>query len=79
MWNMCSTDCIDTHTGGKPMRSSGLTSIGLPAAIHRDAALHDYESLRRERPPPELRDANPGGMQACVHGAGTVAAIGSGA
>lgn len=30
MWNMCSIDCIDMHTGGKPMRSSGLPRSACP-------------------------------------------------
>ena len=61
------------------MRSSGFTSIGMPAAIHRYAALHSYDNLRRDRPPRELGDANPGGMQAYFPGTVTLADIGFGA
>jgi hypothetical protein len=49
------------------MRSSGFTLIGRPAAIHRYTVPAGYDNLRRDRAPPAPRDAEPGGMQACVH------------
>lgn len=61
------------------MRSSGFTPIGRPAAIRRCAASRSSDRLRQDRPPPEPRDANPGGMQACIHGTGPIAGIGSAA
>jgi len=39
----------------------GFTSVGMPAAMLRFAALHCYDHVRPERLPPELRDANPTG------------------
>ncbi|MEN6309976.1 MAG: aldehyde dehydrogenase family protein, partial [Acidobacteriota bacterium] len=39
----------------------GFTSVGMPAAMLRFAALHCYDHVRPERLPAELRDANPTG------------------
>lgn len=39
----------------------GFTAVGMPASIHRFAALHCYDNIRPHRLPPELRDENPTG------------------
>jgi 2,5-dioxopentanoate dehydrogenase len=39
----------------------GFTAVGIPAAIHRFAALECYDNVRPHRLPPALRDANPTG------------------
>ena len=39
----------------------GFTSVGIPAALLRFAALHGYDHVRPHRLPPELRDENPTG------------------
>lgn len=39
----------------------GFTSVGLPRAMLRFAALQGYDRVRPHRLPPELRDANPNG------------------
>lgn len=39
----------------------GFTAVGIPAAIHRFAALHGYDNVRSDRLPPELQDKNPTG------------------
>ena len=39
----------------------GFTAVGIPAAIHRFAALHSYDGVRPNRLPPALQDANPNG------------------
>lgn len=55
------------HGGPYPSTSNaGFTSVGMPAAIRRFAALHSYDQVREDRLPPELRDANPGGVQRLV-------------
>lgn len=49
---------------GGPFPASGhpgFTSVGMPAAIVRFAALRCYDHVRPERLPAELRDANPTG------------------
>jgi alpha-ketoglutaric semialdehyde dehydrogenase len=49
---------------GGPFPASGhpgFTSVGIPAAMLRFAALHCYDHVRPERLPAELRDANPTG------------------
>lgn len=65
------------HGGPYPSAShSGFTSIGMPAAIRRFAALHGYDNVREaERLPMELRDANQGGVQRLVDGIWTTADI----
>lgn len=50
---------------GGPFPASGhpgFTSVGIPAALTRFAALHCYDHVRPDRLPPELRDRNPTGM-----------------
>jgi NADP-dependent aldehyde dehydrogenase len=50
----------------------GFTAVGIPAAIHRFAALECYDNVRPHRLPPALRDANPTGrMWRIVDGAWT--------
>jgi len=64
------------HGGPYPSTShAGFTSVGMPAAIRRFAALHAYDNVRDERLPAELRNANPGGVQRLVDGAWTTADI----
>ena len=49
---------------GGPYPSSGhpgFTSVGLPAAMLRFAALQCFDNVRADRLPPELRNANPTG------------------
>ena len=68
------------HGGPYPSTShAGFTSVGMPAAIHRYAALHSYDNVRQDRLPPELRDANPGGVQRCIDGIWTTADLDSSA
>lgn len=50
---------------GGPFPSTGhpgFTAVGVPAAIHRFAALHCYDNVPNARLPPELRDRNPNGV-----------------
>jgi NADP-dependent aldehyde dehydrogenase len=50
----------------------GFTSVGIPAALTRFAALHGYDNVRADRLPPELRNANPTGtMWRLIDGAWT--------
>ncbi|MFZ2236822.1 MAG: aldehyde dehydrogenase family protein, partial [Dokdonella sp.] len=57
------------HGGPFPASShSGFTSVGMPAAIRRFAALQSYDQVSDARLPDELRDANPLGIQRCVDG-----------
>jgi len=49
---------------GGPFPSTGhpgFTAVGIPASIHRFAALHSYDNVSQDRLPPELRDKNPNG------------------
>lgn len=39
----------------------GFTAVGIPASIHRFAALYSFDNVREHRLPPELRDKNPTG------------------
>jgi NADP-dependent aldehyde dehydrogenase len=39
----------------------GFTAVGIPAALHRFAALECYDNVRPHRLPLPLRDANPTG------------------
>jgi 2,5-dioxopentanoate dehydrogenase len=51
------------HHGG-PFPATGhpgFTSVGIPPAIWRFAAVHCYDNVRQDRLPPELRDKNPTG------------------
>lgn len=61
------------HGGPYPASGHpGFTSVGLPAAMTRFAALLCYDNVRPDRLPPELRDANPTGtMWRLVDGAWT--------
>jgi NADP-dependent aldehyde dehydrogenase len=64
------------HGGPYPSTSHlGFTSVGMPAAIRRFAALHSYDNVREDRLPTELRNANPGGVQRLVDGVWTTADI----
>lgn len=50
------------HGGPYPATGHpGFTSVGLPAAIHRFAALQCYDNVRPLRLPAELQDKNPTG------------------
>ncbi len=50
----------------------GFTSVGIPAAMLRFAALHCYDSVRPDRLPAELKDENPtGSMWRFIDGAWT--------
>lgn len=58
------------HHGG-PYPSTGhpgFTSVGLPAAIRRFAALHCYDQIDQGLLPEELRDRNPERIARCVDG-----------
>ncbi|WP_242112353.1 aldehyde dehydrogenase family protein [Luteimonas aquatica] len=58
------------HHGG-PFPSTGhpgFTSVGMPAAIRRFAALHSYDAVPDALLPMELRDANPRGIARMVDG-----------
>jgi alpha-ketoglutaric semialdehyde dehydrogenase len=57
------------HGGPYPSTShSGFTAVGMPASIHRFAALHCYDNVPAHLLPADLRDANPGGVQRLVDG-----------
>ncbi|MGH8079981.1 MAG: aldehyde dehydrogenase family protein, partial [Lysobacter sp.] len=65
---------------GGPFPSTGhpgFTSVGLPAAIRRFAALHCYDHVRDAALPAELRDRNPGGLARCIDGRWTTDDIGA--
>jgi alpha-ketoglutaric semialdehyde dehydrogenase len=48
------------HGGPYPATGHpGFTAVGIPASIHRFAALRCYDNVRQHRLPPELRDENP--------------------
>ncbi len=50
------------HGGPYPASGHpGFTSVGIPAAMTRFAALQCYDGVRPDRLPPELRDENPTG------------------
>ena len=50
------------HGGPYPSTGHpGFTAVGIPASIHRFAALHSYDNVADHRLPPQLRDANPDG------------------
>jgi alpha-ketoglutaric semialdehyde dehydrogenase len=69
------------HHGG-PFPSTGhpgFTAVGMPAAIHRFAALHSYDAVPDALLPPELRDTNPGGVQRLVDGVWTTDDLGNAA
>lgn len=63
---------------GGPFPSTGhpgFTSVGMPAAIHRFAALHSYDAVPDALLPVELRDANPARIQRLVDGQWTCADV----
>jgi len=67
---------------GGPFPSTGhpgFTAVGMPAAIQRFAALHSYDAVPDALLPPELRDANPGGVQRLIDGYWTAADVGAAA
>lgn len=65
------------HGGPYPSTSHpGFTSVGMPAAIHRFAALHSYDGVADARLPRELRNANPDRIQRCIDGVWTTADAG---
>lgn len=39
----------------------GFSAVGIPASLHRFAALYCYDNVRQHRLPPELQDKNPNG------------------
>jgi NADP-dependent aldehyde dehydrogenase len=50
------------HGGPYPSTGHpGFTAVGIPASLHRFAALHCYDNVRPSRLPALLRDVNPGG------------------
>lgn len=50
------------HGGPYPATGHpGFTAVGIPASIHRFAALHCYDNVRPQRLPACLQDANPNG------------------
>lgn len=67
---------------GGPFPSTGhpgFTSVGMPAAIHRFAALHSYDAVPDALLPVELRDRNPGNVQRTIDGVTSTADVGAGA
>ncbi len=64
------------HGGPYPSTSQpGFTSVGMPGAIRRFAALQSYDHVPDRLLPPELRDDNPLGIERQVDGVWTRAAI----
>lgn len=67
---------------GGPFPSTGhpgFTSVGMPAAIRRFAALHSYDGVPDALLPTELRDRNPGQVQRLIDGRWTTGDIGTAA
>ena len=65
---------------GGPFPSTGhpgFTAVGMPAAIHRFAALHSYDGVPDALLPRELCDRNPGGVPRLVDGEWTTADVGT--
>ncbi len=57
------------HGGPYPASSHpGFTAVGMPAAIRRFAALHCFDQVPDDSLPPELRRANPLGIQRLIDG-----------
>lgn len=57
------------HGGPYPSTGHpGFTAVGMPAAIHRFAALHCYDNVPEHLLPSELRDRNPGGVARNIDG-----------
>jgi len=51
------------HGGPYPSTGHpGFTAVGIPASIHRFAALHSYDNVPDHRLPLQLRDKNPNGV-----------------
>ncbi len=68
------------HGGPYPAATHpGFTAVGLPASIHRFAALHAYDNVPDALLPAELRDANPGGVMRRIDGQWTTADVGASA
>jgi len=66
------------HGGPYPSTGhAGFTAVGMPAAIHRFAALHCYDNLPEHLLPAELRDHNPGGVARQIDGCWCVDDLGS--
>ena len=65
------------HGGPYPATGHpGFTAVGIPASIHRFAALHCYDNVPQHRLPPFLRDPNPtGSMWRYVDGTWSTADI----
>lgn len=62
MTNGVTVSPATVHGGPYPATGHpGFTAVGIPAAIHRFAALQCYDNVRPGRLPAELRDANPTG------------------
>ena len=50
------------HGGPYPATGHpGFTAVGIPASMHRFAALHCYDNVRPHRLPAELQNQNPTG------------------
>ncbi|TCV97657.1 NADP-dependent aldehyde dehydrogenase [Luteibacter rhizovicinus] len=57
------------HGGPYPSTGHpGFTAVGMPASIHRFAALHSYDGVPEALLPIELRDRNPGNVQRLIDG-----------
>lgn len=68
------------HGGPFPSTSHpGFTAVGMPAAIHRFTALHSYDAVPDALLPLELRDAAVPGLQRCIDGRWSDAAVGASA
>ena len=64
------------HGGPYPASNHpGATSVGIPAAITRFAALRAYDHVREARLPPELKDQNVTGCWRLVNGTWTQADV----
>ena len=65
------------HGGPYPATGHpGFTAVGIPASIHRFAALRSYDNVPQHRLPSELRDENPtGSMWRLIDGAWTTADV----
>ncbi|QEE24421.1 aldehyde dehydrogenase family protein [Rhodanobacter glycinis] len=66
------------HGGPYPSTGHpGFTAVGMPAAIHRFAALHSYDSVVDALLPVELRDAAVKGLQRRIDGRWSDRAVGA--